>query len=120
MSLLDLAESDLALTLESSDDFGQALTITDPADNVGNVSGQSIDIGEVIDPDTGFPVEGRFRGVSLRISSLAAEGLGIPVGVESGKSWKVLDADAQTWAVYRSMPDRTLGFVSLIIKEVKA
>lgn len=119
MSIIALAEADLALTLEDLTGFGQALTVTDPAGLAKPLAGQSVDIGEVIDPDTGTAVSGRFRGVTLRLSSLAAAGLGIPVSVESGVSWIITDADGQKWAVERSAPDRTLGIVTLTLKEIK-
>ncbi|MCK5641704.1 MAG: hypothetical protein KAJ19_12960 [Gammaproteobacteria bacterium] len=115
-SVLELAESDLAITLEDEGGTGRPLTITDPQGNSGSVNGQLIDIGSVIDPNTGMAVSGRFRGVTLRISSLSGQGLGIPEATEQGQGWLITDPSGENLEIHSSAPDRTLGVVSLVLK----
>jgi len=124
VSIRTLAESDLSFTLEDSSGFGWPISITDPAgnSNVNPLFGQSGDIGQAIDPDTGEAVTGRFVHVSLRLSTLRAEFSGkIPSGIndENKKPWLVsfddINGKSYNFKVIESAPDRTLGFVSLLI-----
>jgi len=122
-----VAESDLAITLEDAvNGFGWPIAVTDPDGNTANVNGQSGDIAELIDPDTGQAVSGRLAHVAIRISSLAAAGLGIPVGVaeSSRKPWLFDFTDINghdfTLEVRRSLPDRTLGIVTCILGAYRA
>lgn len=121
--LIDIAEADLAVTLEDPVfGFGQAITVTDPDGNTANLTGFSGDIAQVIDPDTGTAVSGRLAHVDLRISSLTAAGLGLPIGVvkRTDKPW-IIDFDDIQGAPYKfkvqqSNPDRTSGVIACILE----
>jgi len=122
MNLRVQAELDLGEILENKDDgFGWDIIVTDPAGTTETLVGSSGDISQVIDPDTGAVVSGRMAHVSLRISSLAAVGLGIPRGIESenSKPWVIqfLDTAGSTYTfkVIKGNPDRTLGMVSCLL-----
>jgi len=119
VNLRELAEADLAVTLEdAADGFGWPITVTDPDGTSAALTGQSGDVSELIDPDTGQAVSGRFAHVSLRLSSLYAAGLGMPKGIaESGrKPWRIAFPDingvAYLFEVRHSKPDRTMGVVT--------
>ena len=116
MDLQQIAETDLATTLESN---GQLITVTDPVGVSADVQGLSNDISLLIDPDTGVPVSGRNANVSLRLSTLKTAGIGTPKGIEDGASvpWLVeyTTVEGQTIKarVMASNPDRSLGIVTL-------
>lgn len=123
MSLRQIAEADLAITLEDAvTGFGWAINVTDPAGNSADLTGQSNDIAQVIDPDTGQAVSGRLASVALRIASLTAAGLGLPEGVadRASKPWLVrfddINGNAHTFKVQQSNPDRGLGVVSCVLE----
>ena len=103
MNLVAQAEADLALTLESTADFGEAFILTDPSGVTGNLTGQFSNISAVIDPDTGVRISGEFIQATARISSITAEGLGMPVGIEDisfdarGQLWAVSEAGTRRW-----------------------
>jgi hypothetical protein len=120
MSLRSQAESDLAIVLENSADFGWPVVFTDP-DGVSNVDPiycASGDIGTTIDPNTGVPVSGRSAYLSVRRSTLTAAGLDMPTNVESktSKPWRATFVDinghAFTYKIISSMPDRTIGLIT--------
>lgn len=123
MNLRTQAEADLAFTLEDGV-FGFAfdITVTDPDGNSGILTGSSNDIAQLIDPDTGQAVSGRLASVALRLSSLAAEGLGIPEGTadESSKPWVIafddINGSPHAFKVSESNPDRALGVVVCILE----
>ena len=85
---------------------------------VAPLKGFSNDIAQIIDPDTGEAVGGRFASVAIRIGNLAAKGLGIPKGITNNKQkpWVVKVADINgnnyTFKVAQSNPDRTIGIVT--------
>lgn len=122
--LRSLAESDLASTLEDDvTGFGWPVTVTDPAGTSSSgLIGQSSDISQVIDPDTGQAVSGRQAHVSIRISSLTAQSLALPVGIAdaSSKPWRVkfddINGNAFEFKVAESNPDRTLGIVTCLLE----
>jgi hypothetical protein len=125
MNLRELAESDLAVTLEdNANGFGWAVTVTDPngVTNAGPLYGQSTDIGAMLDPETGVLIAGRTATVSLRLSSLTSQGLGTPKATPSASSrpWLVafndINGNAFTFKVVRPLPDRSLGFITLILE----
>lgn len=124
MGLREIAEQDLGFILEGDENgFRWPITVTDPDGNVSSgLYGFSDDISQVIDPDTGQAVSGRLASVSLRISSLALQGLGIPVAIadSSRKPWLVafddINGNAFTFKVQESNPDRTLGNVVCILE----
>lgn len=118
MGLREIAEQDLALTLEDIDGFGYNIQVTDPAGLSKPLVGRSGDIGQAIDVDTGQLVSGRTASVSLRISSLTAAGLGLPEAVadSTSKPWRITFDDINgvsfAFKVSQSAPDRTLGLVT--------
>lgn len=116
MDLRELAETDLSQTLEED---GQTVTVTSPEGHTATVSGTVNDINLLIDPETGVPVNGRNINASLRLSTLRAEGMGIPKGVGDTQRlpW-VLEYTPSTGVAIRTKvlaatPDRTLGTVLL-------
>jgi len=121
MSLRTQAEADLASTLEASQDFGFPIVLTDPSGNVSNgLMASAGDIGASIDPDTGMPVSGRRALLTVRMATLTAQGFTtLPEGVQAATAspWIVAFAGpssgTQLYKVKRSMPDRTLGIVTM-------
>lgn len=104
--------------------FGWPVTLKDPDGNTNAdpIHGYSSDIGALIDPDTGQAVSGRLATAVVRISSLAAQGLGIPQSIAdtARKPWVVtfndINGNAYTFTVQRSDPDRALGIVLLTLE----
>ena len=123
MSLRAVAETDLGVILEDGVfGFGWPITITDPAGTVKPLTGFSDDISQIIDPDTGQAVSGRLASVALRISSLTAAGLGLPVSIadSTSKPWLItfddINGNAFTFKVSQSNPDRALGLVVCLLE----
>ena len=122
MSLRDLAEQDLGATLEDVAGFGWSITVTDPAGTSVAFVGQSTDIAQIIDPDTGQAVSGRLASVALRVSSLTTAGLGRPVGIAyaGSKPWIVefddINGESYKFKVAKTNPDRALGIVVCILE----
>jgi len=125
--LREMAEADLAFTLEDeATGFGWPITVTDPAGTSSTgLIGQSDDIAQLIDPDTGQAVSGRLASVGLRISSLTAQSLGLPEAIadETSKPWVVkfddINGVAHTFKVQDSNPDRALGVVVCVLEAYK-
>jgi len=122
MNLRQLAEQDLAVTLEDSvTGFGWPVTLTDPLGVSANLTGQSHDIGQTIDPDTGVPVSGRECAFVLRTSSIIAAGLQVPNGIPDtdARPWVVtfdsIGAEAFEFKVLDAERDRVLGTVTLVL-----
>ena len=121
MNLHQLAEADLAFTLEGD---GQTVTLTAPDGTATDFQAISNDISLVIDPDTGVPVSGRNANVALRITSLRAAGFELPRGIEDGAEvpWLVgyttVNGDQIATKVIASNPDRSLGIVTLRLELV--
>ncbi len=120
MSLRQLAERDLAVTLEDSvTGFGWPVTLVDPSGVSANLTGQSHDIGLIVDPDTGVAVSGRTASIVLRMSSILAAGLEVPEGEPktSSKPWTVnttdINGNTVTLKVDYAARDRSLGTVTL-------
>lgn len=119
MNLRQLAEQDLATTLEDDvGGFGWPVTLTKPDGTQGSFVARSGDVAQLIDPDTGQAVSGRLASASLRISSLTAAGFELPQGVvdTSARPWVITFDDiggtSHTFKVEQSDPDRTLGIVT--------
>lgn len=123
MSLRDIAEQDLGAIVEDGVfGFGWPISITDPAGTVGNLTGFSNDISQIIDPDTGEMVSGRAASAVVRISSLTENGLGLPKGIadSDSKPWIVefndINGSSHKFKVSRSNPDRALGILSMMLE----
>lgn len=123
MSLRAQAEADLNFILEDlAGGFGWSVTITDPAGNSATLTGQAVDISQLIDADTGTPVGGRQASVALRISSLTAAGLALPehISNNAGRPWLVdvtdVNGNAYNFMVSESRPDRMLGLVVCMLE----
>jgi hypothetical protein len=105
MGLRELAESDLAETLE---DDGSHFILIDPQGNEFELAGTFGDIGYLLDMETGLPVQGRTITAAYRIKSLAEQTASLP-----GKGWKVKTKDLAgaeyVLFVAGYEPDRTLG-----------
>ena len=120
MGLKDIAAAD-ARTILNDKVTGVAVSIiiTDPDGVVGNLTGNSSDIAEVIDVDTGRMISGREASVTLVIADLTEKGLGIPENVQddSKKPWLVdfddVNGNSYTFKVIRSSPDRTIGNITV-------
>lgn len=124
MGLREQAETDLGFILESDETgFRWPITVTDPdGANSFGLYGFSDDIAQIIDPDTGQAVSGRLASIALRISSLTAQGLTLPVGISdaSKKPWLVIFDDINgtphTFKIQQSNPDRALGLITCILE----
>ena len=124
MGLRQVAESDLAFTLEDADTgFGWAIVVIAPGGATqAALTGYSNDIAQMIDPDTGQAVSGRLASVALRISSLTTAGLTLPVGVmdASLKPWVILfndiNGNPHKFKVVQTNPDRALGLITCILE----
>lgn len=118
MGLRATAETDLGIILEDDvTGFGWPITVTDPAGASAALVGSSTDIAQVIDPDTGEVVSGRLAEITIRISQLILNGLGLPEGIadSSRKPWIVafddINGSPYTFKVAQSDPDRAIGAV---------
>lgn len=123
MSLRQQAERDLSFILEDANrGFGWPVTVSDPSGVSASLVGFSNDIAQVIDPDTGQAVSGRAASITLRVSTLQAAGLGLPVGIadSTSKPWVVrfdsIYGEAHTFKVTQGDPDRSLGVVSCMLE----
>jgi len=118
MGLRETAETDLGIILEDeATGFGWPITVTDPAGAFAVLVGSATDIAQVIDADTGEVVSGRLAEITLRISQLILNGLGLPEGIadSSKKPWLVafkdINGNQHTFKVAQSDPDRAIGAV---------
>jgi len=106
MSIRDMAESDLAETLEGEE--ASPFTLIDPSGDKFELKGTLGDIGYLLDNETGLPVQGRTITAAYRIKTLLEKTVVAP-----GKDWKVkatgLDGKEYTLFVLNYEPDRTLG-----------
>ena len=123
MSLRVQAEADLGTILEDTQTgFGWTITVTNPDGISKPLTGFSDDISQVIDPDTGQAVSGRLASVALRISSLYAAGLTLPVGIadSASKPWIIefedINGNSYKFKVAQSNPDRAIGMVVCLLE----
>ena len=123
MSLRNIAEQDLGAILEDGAmGFGWPIQVTDPSGLSKPLTGFSDDISQIIDPDTGEAVSGRLVSVALRISSLTAVGLALPVGIADSKikPWIIefddINGDPFKFKVSQSNPDRAIGLVTCLLE----
>lgn len=112
MNLLELAEADLAATLEDTDGAGMEFVLVDKANAEYPVVGTFGDIGYLLNPETGLPVQGRTIAAAYRMSTLRALTETVP-----DQGWKVrvidLAGTEQVLYVSRYEPDRTIGIARL-------
>ena len=124
MSLRQQAERDLAATLEAPGDFGWPIALSAPDGTTHDFTGSSSDIALTIDPETGGFVTGRRASVMLRIASLLAVFDSLPVAIAQGTPWIATVRDITgavgTFRIVDSMPDRTLGVVTLALESYVA
>ena len=123
MGLRTLAERDLEYILEDDTfGFGWSLTLTAPNGMSVALVGQSTDISQVINPDTGQAVSGRMASICLRTSSIYSAGLELPVGIsdDTSRPWVVTFDDINSFShvfkVSKSNPDRALGTITLLLE----
>jgi len=123
MGLREQAEADLGLILEDKDrGFGYDIILTDPSGTVRPLTGFSVDISQIIDPDTGIAVSGRLASVAIRTSTIIAAGLTLPRGIADAgiKPWIVqfndINGNPFTFKVSQSNPDRALGLITLMLE----
>jgi hypothetical protein len=135
MSLRELAESDLAVTLESQDDWGLPVELIDPDGveyttsanssdplNPDPLSGQILYDQLKVDPDTGEPITVDNPIVSLRRSSLTR----VP---ENGERWVAkiptdpsLTASLETFITSEVRPyggGQSIGFIKLYLQRIE-
>jgi hypothetical protein len=122
MSLRDQALADVGAILESTLDFGQAITLTDPAGTSTPMTGWSNDISTSIDPDTGALVKGRRVHVTLRIASLPAGPRPVAQNDKSLKPWlvsfpRITTAVVTQYAVIGTVPDDSVGSIIVELGE---
>ena len=120
MSLIDIAESDLEFVLEDSiDGFGVEFLVTTPESVDHTLSGQSTDIGILIDPMTGVGVRGRNCEVVFRLKTVLSKLGKIPDKSELNEGWKFshTNTNNQTWVfeLQQVDVDRKLGIVKIIL-----
>lgn len=120
MNLRQLAELDLAVTLEDADNgFGWPVTLVDPNGVSANLTAQSQDIGLIVDPDTGVAVSGRTASAVLRVSSIENCGLSVPEGEPRANArpytmvFTSTNGVETTFKVDDPQHDRILGTVTL-------
>ncbi len=124
MGLREDAEIDLGFILEDSTrGFGWPITVTDPSGTTAPLTGDSGDISQLIDPDTGQAVSGRLAHISLRVASLLASPVAaIPRSIadSASKPWLITFDDingvSYTFKVSESDPDRKLGLVVCMLE----
>ena len=122
--LRDTAKADAKSILNDGvHGFGWPITVTDPEGTVGNLTGFSNDVAEVIDPDTGVAVSGRIASIALVIQDIIDEGLaGLPKNIadKTKKPWIVefddINGNPFTFKVQHSNPDRTLGIITCVLE----
>ena len=118
MGLREQIAADTTWILTNEDDFGWPITLMDPSGKSESLIGFSDDISEVIDPQTGEVVSGRFATAVFSMATLTAAGFtSLPEGVmnTAGKPWLVVFDDvygaSHTFNVESSKPDRAMGVV---------
>ena len=123
MNLRLTAEQDLGAILEDSvTGFGWDIQVTDPSGLSVPLTGFSDDISQIIDPDTGEAISGRLVSVALRISSLTAAGLALPVGIADATikpcviEFNDINGNPFKFKVAQSNPDRALGLVTCLLE----
>lgn len=115
MSLRDIAARDHASILATG--FSAPVTVRSPEGLSLTLSAMSADTGELVDPETGVAVLGRYVRVVLELAPLRAAGLGDPRGIADGASrpWLITFPDSRglvrTYKVQETRTDDVLGSV---------
>lgn len=108
MNVRELAESDLAETLEDADGAGSPFILIDANSREYHLTGTFGDIGYLLDNETGLPVQGRTITVTYRMKSLFEKTKYPP-----GQGWrvKVLDFNGAEYLLHvvNYEPDRSVG-----------
>lgn len=119
MSLREQAVTDVKHILENPLDFGQVVTLTDPAGVATVLAGHTGDIARAIDPDSGLIIKGRSIHVTLAIPSLPA-GPRPEVSTDpvANNPWRVsfpriTTAVVTQYAVVGTDPNDSLGHIVL-------
>lgn len=112
MSLRAQAEADLGVAVEGSD-WRVPFVLTDPAEfeSATQLYGKYVDIGELMDAETGLSVSGEHVALSARTASILDAGYSaVPTGIadETLKPWRVA-IEGEDFKVAESRPDKTLG-----------
>jgi hypothetical protein len=114
MSLRELAESDLACTLEDPDGAGSSIALIDPDGNEYAVFGTAGDVGLLIEPDSGESARSRSIVCCVRVTTLAGKTRAVP-----SRGWRARILDLQgapvNLFVQGNDPDRTLGVYRLTL-----
>lgn len=125
-NLRHIAEDDLKITLEDDQfGFGIECLIDDPDGNSDTFVVQSGDVHLLFDTDTGVPVNNRTAHIAIRIASLYEKGFALPKRQpdESKNIWKFTFQDVNgvlyKFTVADTMPDRTLGIITVILELLK-
>jgi hypothetical protein len=115
MNLREIAESDLAYTLEDTGGAGTPYTLIDPVGNEYALIGTYKDIGYLQDEENSVPVQGRTVTVTYRQSSLLRQTARKP---EQG--WRVriigFGGVEHILSVIHYDPDRSLGIGRLTLE----
>lgn len=119
MNFREIAEQDLAITLEDNVyGFGWPVTVTDPDSLSSSLFCQQNDIAFQIDPQTGESVSGRIVTIALRISSLTSAGFTSLPKQQADKTKKPwifemddVSGNSGQFTVKESHPDQTLGLI---------
>ncbi len=129
--LRNQAKADNKFILEQDvEGFRWLIQITDPAGNtLGDLEpflyGFSNDIAQLIDPDTGQAVSGRFASVALHTQTLLdhapfAGKLPINIPEENSDPWIVkfndINGTPGTFKVQQGNPDGALGMITLLLE----
>lgn len=123
MNLREIAERDLEITLEDSENgFGIPATITDTTGTSAILNVQAGDMHLLFDPGGEVKINNRTAHVSVRIGSLTAAGLELPrAQPDQSKNPYIFEfADAngvvRKYIVSQASPDRTLGIMTVILE----
>jgi hypothetical protein len=112
MNVSELAEQDLAMTMESTDASGSPFTLIDPDNNEYPVVGTVGDISLLIEPESGEKIRSRSIACSCRMRTL-----GKLTGKKPARGWKarLTDLQGNSVDVYIAGcdPDGTMGVYNL-------
>ncbi len=120
MGLWEMAAADNAKFLQDVDGgFARPVTLQSPSGTTAIINALCNDIANTIDPETGAVVAARYATVTFAKPALVAAGLGIPVGVNSGKPWRVsfhgADGELKTFMI-NDVPSDDIGAVTCRLK----